>query len=155
MADYNLSCKFKKIVIAVCIISMILLVGLYVYMYMPLSNDHYLSIDNKGVSMDKYPIANRLSLTTTTVNIMDSHCMVYAVIYDDVTDMDDYSIKSDYYDSNGNLIDSTNVKMSDIKKEGDELLLIDYTSDKVIASVEITIFDENDTQVYNVLIGED
>lgn len=62
---------------------------------------------------------------------------------------DNYKVTVDYADASGTVLDSTSSNVKDIARTSDgKLLLVDHDYNPNIATIYVTIFDEEGNQVY-------
>ena len=149
--SYGLGKHFKKILAVVIIIGVLCVVGLYfstIGLHTILGDDGMIVKDNEGVHYEEKTPVNKLDMVTTKVRLDDKHCRVSGKIYTEPDNFDQYKIHAKYYDSSDQLIGESDTLVKDIHRDGANLTLVDYKSDKIVHSVEFTIFDDSGNQVF-------
>lgn len=149
--SYGLSKNFKKILIALVIIFIVGFGAYYVSTHFLdiLGDDYMLVKDNNGTHLDKKAPKNTLEMSTTKQRLNDEHCKIWAKLYEEPDNFDQYTINAKYYDSSGNVVGESTTQMKDVSEDDGKLVIIDYRSDKVITEVEFEILDETGTQVFH------
>lgn len=151
--SYGIGKHFKKILAVVVIVGVLCVVGVY-FSTMGLNTilgEHGQIVkDNEGVHYEERDVPNKLDMVTTKVRLDDKHCRVSGKIYTEPDNFDKYNIHAKYYDSSNQLIGESDTLVKDIHRDGANLTLVDYKSDKIIHNVEFTIFDEKGDQVFHL-----
>lgn len=148
--NYGLGKHFKKILVVVIIIAAICIAGVYFYTngLTFLGKDNQVVMSDSGVSLEEKGPVNSLEMVTTKVRLHDNHCKVWAKLYTTPDNFENYKIDAKYYDESGNVIATSSKLMGEIEEDDGQLIIIDYTSDKLIDNVEFTIYDDTGKQVF-------
>jgi predicted amino acid racemase len=106
--------------------------------------------DDKGVHIEEIHKPNKLAMVipSNASEIDGKHCTMWAKLYEEPENFDQYKVHTQYFDSSDKLIGEWDTNMKDVPKEGDKFLIINNTSDKIIDFVEFKIFDENGNEVF-------
>ena len=150
--NYKISKNFK-IIIAALVVIFVLAIGAYIvstHFFDIVGDDYMIVKDNEGTHLDKKAPKNTLEMTTTKQRLNSTHCKIWAKLYTEPDNFDDYTINAKYYDESGNVIGESTNKMNNVSEDDDgKLIIIDYRSDKRILEVEFDILDENGNQVFH------
>lgn len=147
---------YKLILIAIAIIAIICISGVYL-LYNPslfLDDDHQLVKKGDGsVGVEEIQPVDKLYLVPSGVYLNTENCVLKFKLYDKPENFDQYTINAKFYDESGNKIDETTTSMRDVTyDEEGKLVLVNHTCDKVVTTAEVTVFDENGDQVFHTKI---
>lgn len=150
--DYGIGKNFKKIAIGVTAILVVILLVVYLsnYIFLPGLTDSKLVFSDDGVSVENpnERLDNFLDINISDMEVGSKYTLEGFVEFEP-DNFDNYKVTVDYADASGTVLDSTSSNVKDIARTSDgKLLLVDHDYNPNIATIYVTIFDEEGDQVY-------